>query len=191
MRKCRGVGGEVAVMEVSQVVGVRTRARTLALASASPPAAAAERVGSKRRKVAGAAGVVQNSYLQLRSRSLVMTSQRTPANSDGSRARCPSPTPDRLSRCSSNASSEVASVEDPRSPLRSGDPEVTGKRNSEGIELFRVSFDLNSSFHSLLSRLTTSWRPCHVISTAAEKGTSLFPTFPPFHCIFLNFYHLI
>ncbi|KAG1366611.1 putative cyclin-dependent kinase inhibitor 1 [Cocos nucifera] len=53
-----------------------------------------------------------------------MTSRRAPANSGGSRARCPSPAPDRLSRCSSNASSEVASVEEPRPPQRSGDPEV-------------------------------------------------------------------
>ncbi|XP_008797256.2 cyclin-dependent kinase inhibitor 1-like [Phoenix dactylifera] len=125
MRKCRGVAGEVAVMEVSQVVGVRTRARTLALSSAATAAAAAvERAGSKRRKVAGAARVVQNSYLQLRSRSLVMTSRGTPANSGSARARCPSPAPDRLSRCSSNASSEVASVEDRQPRLRSGDPEV-------------------------------------------------------------------
>lgn len=176
MRKCRGVGGEVAVMEASQVVGVRTRARTLALASASPAAAAAERAGSKRRKVAG---VVQNSYLQLRSRSLVMTSRRTPTNSGGPRARCPSPAPDRLSRCSSNASSEVASVEDPQPPLRSGNSEVSGTQNSDGIELVRVSFDLNSSFPSLFSRLRTAWRLCHVISSAAVRGTPIFPILPP------------
>lgn len=122
MRKCGGVGGEVAAMEVSQVVGVRTRARTLALSSASAAASAAEKAGSKRRKAAGGAGVVQNSYLQLRSRSIVMTPRvaRTPATSRGARARCPSPVPDRLSRCSSNASSEVASVEDHRRRLRSG-----------------------------------------------------------------------
>ncbi|XP_038973927.1 cyclin-dependent kinase inhibitor 1-like [Phoenix dactylifera] len=129
MRKCRGVGGEVGVMEVSQVVGMRTRSRTLALASASAAAAAAaaekERAGSKRRKAAEPAGV-QNSYLQLRSRSLVMTPRiaRTPANPGGPRARGPSPaSSDRLSRCSSNASSEVVSVEGRRRRLRSGDRE--------------------------------------------------------------------
>nr|XP_010943024.1 cyclin-dependent kinase inhibitor 1 isoform X2 [Elaeis guineensis] len=119
MGKCRGVGGGVAVMEVSQVVGMRTRSRTLALASAA--AAEKERAGSKRRKAAEPAGV-QNSYLQLRSRSLVMTTQiaRTPATSGGARAQCPSPA---SSRCSSNASCEVVSVEDRLRCLRSGDLE--------------------------------------------------------------------
>ncbi|EHA8587423.1 cyclin-dependent kinase inhibitor 1 [Cocos nucifera] len=109
-------------MEVSQVVGMRTRSRTLALASAA--AAEKERAGSKRRKAAEPVAI-QNSYLQLRSRSLVMTPQiaRTPANSGGTRARFPSPASSRLSRCSSNASSEVASVEDRLRCLRSGDLE--------------------------------------------------------------------
>lgn len=154
MRKCRGVGGEVAVMEVSQVVGMRTRSRTLALAStaAATEAAEKERAGSKRRKAAEPAAV-QNSYLQLRSRSLVITPRiaRTPASSGGPRARCPSPASSRLSRCSSNASSEVVSDEDRLRCVRPGDLEVSGTRSKDGIGLVTVSSNLNSSF----SRATT------------------------------------
>ncbi|CAD5169031.1 unnamed protein product [Musa acuminata subsp. malaccensis] len=91
-------------MEVTQDVGARTRARTLALASAAAVA------GSKRRNAAAPPPeVVQTStYLQLRSRHLVMMTRgktQRPANSSASSN--PDPSVERVSRCSSNASSEV------------------------------------------------------------------------------------
>ncbi|XP_010926378.1 cyclin-dependent kinase inhibitor 1 [Elaeis guineensis] len=117
MRKCKGIG-DAAVMEVTQVVGVRTRARTLALAAA----AAAARMGgsSKRRMAMVGSGEIQVSYLQLRSRSLVMKPRiaRSTANSGG--RRCPSSELGRISRRSSNASCETAPEE---LPSPSGDPE--------------------------------------------------------------------
>ncbi|RWV93270.1 hypothetical protein GW17_00044290 [Ensete ventricosum] len=103
--KCSRAVDELAVMEVTQVVGARTRARTLALASA------AAAVAGPKRKSTGAPPpqVVQaSSYLQLRSRRLVMMTPRKtqrPANSSASSN--PDPTVERVSRCSSNASSEV------------------------------------------------------------------------------------
>ncbi|CAL9090282.1 unnamed protein product [Musa acuminata var. zebrina] len=99
--KCSRAVDELAVMEVTQDVGARTRARTLALASAAAVA------GSKRRNAAAPPpAVVQTStYLQLRSRHLVMMTRgktQRPANSSN-----PDPSVERVSRCSSNASSEV------------------------------------------------------------------------------------
>ncbi|XP_010916641.1 cyclin-dependent kinase inhibitor 1 [Elaeis guineensis] len=105
-------------MEVTQVVGVRTRARTLALAAAT---AAGRGGSSKRRKAVGGSGEIQISYLQLRSRSLVMKPRimRSTVNSGG--RRCPSPDLGRISRCSSNASCEASPEE---RPSRSADSEV-------------------------------------------------------------------
>ncbi|XP_072973517.1 cyclin-dependent kinase inhibitor 5-like isoform X1 [Typha angustifolia] len=104
LRKCKEIG-ELAVMEVTQVVGVRTRAKTLALA-------AAEGARSRGRK-AGAASELQISYLQLRSRNVLMKPRttRTEQNSGGRRRS----TVDlgRISRCSSNASCEVPPEEPP------------------------------------------------------------------------------
>ncbi|CAL9761113.1 unnamed protein product [Musa acuminata subsp. burmannicoides] len=102
--KCSRAVDELAVMEVTQDVGARTRARTLALGSAAVVA------GSKRRNAAAPPPeVVQTStYLQLRSRHLVMMTRgktQRPANSSASSN--PDPSVERVSRCSSNASSEV------------------------------------------------------------------------------------
>lgn len=102
--KCSRAVDELAVMEVTQDVGARTRARTLALASAAAVA------GSKRRNAAAPPPeVVQTStYLQLRSRHLVMMTRgktQRPANSSASSN--PDPSVERVSRCCSNASSEV------------------------------------------------------------------------------------
>ncbi|KAF8405052.1 hypothetical protein HHK36_009949 [Tetracentron sinense] len=122
MRKCKGIG-EIAVMEVAQV-GVRTRARTLAMAAANATTANKRKIGS---------GELQLSspYIQLRSRRrLVITTDNpiSPANSDNYGRvvhcdRCSSARSDHapVSQCSSNESSEVV-----RESLRSVDPEAQG-----------------------------------------------------------------
>ncbi|CAL9129903.1 cyclin-dependent kinase inhibitor [Musa troglodytarum] len=102
--KCSRAVDELAVMEVTQVVGARTRARTLALSSGAAAA------GPKRRNAAAPPPeVVQtSSYLQLRSRRLVMLTRgktQRPVNSSASSN--PDPSVEGVSRCSSNASSEV------------------------------------------------------------------------------------
>ncbi|XP_008805250.2 cyclin-dependent kinase inhibitor 1-like [Phoenix dactylifera] len=105
-------------MEVTQVVGVRTRARTLALAAAG----AAEGSGSsKRRKAVVRSGEIQISYLRLRNRSLVMKPRITRSTMNSGGRRCPNPDLSRISRCSSNASCETAPEE---RFSRSADPEV-------------------------------------------------------------------
>lgn len=159
MRKCsRGIG-EVAVMEVTQVVGVRTRARALALAAASSGEAAHD-AGQKRRKVEG--GEFHVSYLQLRSRSLILTPGKnkrgvaaaaasdTPATSRSSAAPGNSGADgqcgaggggewDRVSRCSSNTSSEVlAAAPTERASSRSGRP-AREVREREARAWFGVS----------------------------------------------------
>ncbi|KAG1334644.1 cyclin-dependent kinase inhibitor 1 [Cocos nucifera] len=105
-------------MEVTEVVGVRTRARTLALAAA---AAGARGGSSKRRKAVVGSGEIQISYLQLRSRSLVMKPRITRSTVNSVGRRCPISDLGRISRCSSNTSCEAAREERP-SP--SADPKV-------------------------------------------------------------------
>lgn len=102
----------MAVMEVTQVAGVTTRARALAIASADAAAAAA--AVPKRRKAevdpAPSELVQTSSYIQLRSRRLVMTGRGEdppPRNSLNSTEKV-------VSRSSSNASSDVV-VEEPAS----------------------------------------------------------------------------
>ncbi|MQL84877.1 hypothetical protein Taro_017396 [Colocasia esculenta] len=132
MRKCgRGIG-EVAVMEVAEVAGVRTRARALALAAAAGGASgeAGRDARQKRRKVEG--GEFHVSYLQLRSRNLILTPAKNKkaaaaasdapaasrcsemAGNSGADGPCGSSCGDgecdRVSRCSSNASSEVVAA---------------------------------------------------------------------------------
>lgn len=98
MKKCKGTGG-IAVMEVSPV-GVRTRARTLALATAA-------------RKKKSQADEIRTR------RPENPIPARNPANSGRVRVdRCPSPDTLPLSRCSSNASCELVTQR-----LRSSDPE--------------------------------------------------------------------
>ncbi|PKA59511.1 Cyclin-dependent kinase inhibitor 3 [Apostasia shenzhenica] len=114
-RKCRTIG-EVAMMEVAQVVGVRTRARSLALASATPTAAVEVRGSPKKRKVPADGSdepeVMQIAYLELRSRKLVMT-QRDPRSAKNSaEQRCRSVEPGRISRCSSISSCEAVDEDD-------------------------------------------------------------------------------
>ncbi|XP_072979488.1 cyclin-dependent kinase inhibitor 1-like [Typha angustifolia] len=108
LRKCKRIQ-ELAAMEVTQVVGVRTRARRLAMEAA---AAAAE---------------IQISCLQLRSRSVVMKLRTARSASNSRRRGRLSPQIGRISRFSSNASPEVAAEE---RISRSGHTEVVGEFNS-------------------------------------------------------------
>ncbi|RWW62205.1 hypothetical protein BHE74_00030678 [Ensete ventricosum] len=141
---------ELAVMEVTQVVGARTRARTLALASA------AAAVAGPKRKSTGAPPpeVVQaSSYLQLRSRRLVMMTPRKtqrPANSSPSSN--PDPPVERVSRCSSNASSEVVFNE-----------QASRKQMPPSNEAQCEAGDLES-----MTEARSSWRRAEATPTQAE-----------------------
>jgi hypothetical protein len=123
MRKCRGAagGGEVAAVEVTQLVGVRTRSRAASAAGATSGGGAAK-VTPKRRKAlppatesaaAGSGGRDGSCYLRLRSRVLFK------APSSASPQKAPPVTADAtgaplaagLSRCSSTASSVDASAQ--------------------------------------------------------------------------------
>lgn len=118
MKKCKGIG-ELTVMEVSQVVGVRTRAMTTALVSAT-------KAGAKRRKAARSVSAeYQIAYLHLRNRRLMMTMppqiSRSGGKSSGSRSRrCPKPELSEISRCESNASCDQEAAE-----LQSDDQEAS------------------------------------------------------------------
>lgn len=103
VKKCRRFA-KVAAVEVAQVVGMRTRARSVALA-----AAAEKRVVSRRRKGnRSEGGDGQMAFLKLRSRSLVMAHRersKLALNSDG--GICGNG--ERIiSRCSSSSSCEAA-----------------------------------------------------------------------------------
>ena len=122
-RKCsRGVE-KLSVMEVTQVVGVRRRARVPAVAVAADAASARS---SKRRKTAPqrTTEVVQtSSYLQLRSRRLFMTFRRPRLLAANSAAYSTGPAVEGVSRCSSNVSGDVVvdeqvSRRNPKSLLR-------------------------------------------------------------------------
>lgn len=86
-RKCKGIG-EIAVMEVSPV-GVRTRARSLALALSS--------AGKRKRTLSG----------DFRSRRIPAQARNSPDSVQIPTDRSPSPDPVLTSRCSSNGSSEL------------------------------------------------------------------------------------
>ncbi|XP_077251484.1 cyclin-dependent kinase inhibitor 3-like [Tasmannia lanceolata] len=106
MKKCKGIG-EIGVMEAAQI-GVRTRARTLALAAATG-----------KRKNSGRISPKEFSNLRSSRRSLARISHRKSTNSGRIPAdRCPSHDRIPISRCSSNGSCELV-VES----LRSGDLE--------------------------------------------------------------------
>ncbi|OVA10448.1 Cyclin-dependent kinase inhibitor [Macleaya cordata] len=124
MKKCKAMlGHEVAVLEVGhQHVGVRTRARTLAMAgtaSTTATTAAAAAAAAKKRKISTTSSELQftSSFIQLRSRrKLLITSENSisPTNSENSISACvipsnscSSPSSDHVrtaSRCSSNGS---------------------------------------------------------------------------------------
>ncbi|XP_020702905.1 cyclin-dependent kinase inhibitor 1-like [Dendrobium catenatum] len=101
MKKCRRIT-KVAVMEVTQVVGMRTRARSLALA-----AAAELRVSRKRKAGRSENGELQMAYLKLRSRSLVMTHRDQSKLAGISDGRICGNGERIISRCSSSSSCEA------------------------------------------------------------------------------------
>ncbi|XP_065015713.1 cyclin-dependent kinase inhibitor 1-like [Musa acuminata AAA Group] len=123
-RKCsRGVE-KLSVMEVTQVVGVRRRARVPAVAVAADAASARS---SKRRKTAPqrTTEVVQtSSYLQLRSRRLFMTFRRPRLLAANSAAYSTGPAVEGVSRCSSNVSGDV----------------VVDEQEGEGLERLTCNF---------------------------------------------------
>lgn len=122
IRKCKGTGavGEMTVMEVTQVVGVRTRSRAM-------KAAAMAKANYKEQ-----AEAELEAYLELRSRRLFISPRITrPAVNSGSR-RCNisklEASSSMLSRCSSTSSLADAKLEkdtSERCHLRSGDAEVS------------------------------------------------------------------
>ncbi|KAF3320681.1 cyclin-dependent kinase inhibitor 1-like protein [Carex littledalei] len=126
IRKCKGTGavGEMTVMEVTQVVGVRTRSRAM-------KAAATANANFKEAEVELAG------YLELRSRRLFMAPRITrPAVNSGGR-RCNiskmEASSGMLSRCSSTSSLAGAKFEEDtaeHSNLRSGAAEVANDQES-------------------------------------------------------------
>ncbi|KAL6635179.1 hypothetical protein ACP70R_027850 [Stipagrostis hirtigluma subsp. patula] len=148
MRKCRGAAGEeVAAVEVTQVVGVRTRSRSASAAVAPPAGGVAKVSASRRRKplppapetVGDSAAAVGDSggcYLQLRSRMLFKAPPpqpsplglRTEAAGAGQGAALPAG----LSRCSSTASSVDASAHERSHACRSHAEEASGDHVPEG-----------------------------------------------------------
>ncbi|XP_047061166.1 cyclin-dependent kinase inhibitor 1-like isoform X2 [Lolium rigidum] len=120
MRKCRGaVGDEVAAMEVTQAVGVRTRSRAAAVAVAKrtrrplppSPLRAASAAVAAAASPAGGGQTGGSCYLKLRSRMLFMAPPppSTPASNPKADAGHPVAPAAGLSRCSSTASSVDAS----------------------------------------------------------------------------------
>lgn len=189
MRKCRGIG-EVAVMDVSQVVGVRTRAMTTALAAAA-------KVAKRKRAVSATTAEYQIAYLQLRSRSLVMTlpprisrSEVIKSDSSGS-PWCLSVDRGEISRCESNASCEVPE-------LRSDDHReaVEGSETAACYSSFRREREMTPlsnrreelyDLESTAERQSVSPRPTAVMTpsdaeideffaAAEKKETQLFAT---------------
>ncbi|KAJ3695880.1 hypothetical protein LUZ60_001257 [Juncus effusus] len=124
MRKCRGgagAKGDMAVIEVTQMVGVRTRSRALKAAAMAKALVKKEAEGEL------------EGYLELRSRRLFMAPRITRAQASSGGRKSGGSTnaasfSGRISRCSSNGSKPVEKPEEESSEqlhLRSGDTEVT------------------------------------------------------------------
>lgn len=134
MRKCRGAAGEeVAAVEVTQVVGVRTRSRS---AAATAVAGGVAKVAPRRNKAltpaangepaaVGADGDGGSCYIHLRSRMLFMAPPQQPSflapaeaagAGQGAAALAAG-----LSRCSSTASSVDVGAQDKSHACRYGD----------------------------------------------------------------------
>ena len=139
MRKCRGAAGEeVAGVEVTQVVGVRTRSRT---AAAPVPAGGVAKVAPRRKKALappsvaagepGAGGDGGSCYIKLRSRTLFLAppqqpsaAPRVPVPAEAAGAGQGAALVAGLSRCSSTASSVDVGCQDRNLACRSGAAEV-------------------------------------------------------------------
>ncbi|CAN6233334.1 unnamed protein product [Urochloa humidicola] len=141
MRKCRGAAGEeVAGVEVTQVVGVRTRSRSVAAAPVVVTGGVAKVAAARRKKAltpttnemageAGAAGGDGGScYIKLRSRTLFMAPPRAPVPAEGVGAvgQGSAALAAGLSRCSSTASSVDVGCRDRSLACRSDAAEVGG-----------------------------------------------------------------
>uniref|UniRef100_A0A0D9YYJ6 Cyclin-dependent kinase inhibitor domain-containing protein n=1 Tax=Oryza glumipatula TaxID=40148 RepID=A0A0D9YYJ6_9ORYZ len=149
MRKFRGATGEeLAAMEVTQVVGVRTRSRSAAAAGATTTKVqAASAASTRRRKALLPTAVVGTTrrdggscYLQLRSRMLFMApprpapAARAPvvAEAAGSGNGAAAHAAAGLSRCSSTASSVDAAAQDRSLAYRSDVAEAGSEHVPEG-----------------------------------------------------------
>ena len=140
MRKCRGAAGEeVAGVEVTQVVGVRTRSRTAA--APAPPAGGVAKVAPRRKKALAPPNVAEGEpaaggdsgscYIKLRSRTLFMAppqqpsaAPRVPVPAEAAGAGQGAALVAGLSRCSSTASSVDVGCQDRNLACRSGAAEV-------------------------------------------------------------------
>ncbi|KAF8730303.1 hypothetical protein HU200_017287 [Digitaria exilis] len=144
MRKCRGAAGEeVAGVEVTQVVGVRTRSRTAAAPAAAGGGVAKVAAAPRRKKPAAltppnvaaeepaAGGEGGGCYIKLRSRTLFMAPPQQPpaprapgtAATAGAAGQVAAIAPG-LSRCSSTASSVDAGAQERSLACRSDAAEV-------------------------------------------------------------------
>nr|CAB3505060.1 unnamed protein product [Digitaria exilis] len=146
MRKCRGAAGEeVAGVEVTQVVGVRTRSRTAAAPAAAGGGVAKVAAAPRRKKPAAltppnvaaeepaAGGEGGGCYIKLRSRTLFMAPPQQPpaprapgtAATAGAAGQVAAIAPG-LSRCSSTASSVDAGAQERSLACRSDAAEAGG-----------------------------------------------------------------
>ncbi|KAF8779900.1 hypothetical protein HU200_002169 [Digitaria exilis] len=147
MRKCRGAAGEdVAGVEVTQVVGVRTRSRTAAVPAAAGGGVAKVAAAPRRKKPAAltppnvaaeepaAGGEGGGCYIKLRSRTLFMAppqqqppAPRAPGTAEaaGAAGQVAAIAPG-LSRCSSTASSVDAGAQERSLACRSDAAEAGG-----------------------------------------------------------------
>uniref|UniRef100_A0A0A9B1R9 Uncharacterized protein n=1 Tax=Arundo donax TaxID=35708 RepID=A0A0A9B1R9_ARUDO len=164
MRKCRGAAGEeVAAVEVTQVVGVRTRSRA---AAAPAVAGGVVKVAPKRRKAlppatemegepaaVGPGGGSGSCYLQLRSRTLFKAPPSVPRATkpaEAAGAGQGAVLAAGLSRCSSTASSVDASAQEwsaacrPEAAEAGGDhiPEGSATNSGSGLDRERLENSL-------------------------------------------------
>ncbi|GJN22371.1 hypothetical protein PR202_gb09927 [Eleusine coracana subsp. coracana] len=146
MRKCRGAAGEA--VEVTQVVGVRTRSRAASSAAGGASGGGVAKVVQKRKKVlppattemaaepSAAMGSGGSCYLQLRSRMLFKAPSsssplKPPSTAEAAGHGAP-PLMAVLSRCSSTASSVDASAQEKSAACRCDGSEAGGDHVPEG-----------------------------------------------------------
>ncbi|KAL5207598.1 hypothetical protein ABZP36_032033 [Zizania latifolia] len=201
MRKCKGVTGEeVAAVEVTQVVGVRTRSRSASVATATRGAVVKVQASSRRRKAlltAGdsAVGTRRDSgscYLQLRSRMLFMAGP--PARAPGEAAEGAGNGAAHaagLSRCSSTASSVDVAGQDRSLACRSDVadaasehvPEISASDSASGHDREKREMTPSSFLPGDVSDLESDLagqkrsRPLHSATAAAQEAAR--PLMPP------------
>ncbi|GJM86936.1 hypothetical protein PR202_ga02840 [Eleusine coracana subsp. coracana] len=142
MRKCRGAAGEA--VEVTQVVGVRTRSRAASSAAGGASGGGVAKVVQKRKKVLppattemaaepAAMGSGGSCYLQLRSRMLFKAPSSSPLKPTSTAEAASHGAPPLmavLSRCSSTASSVDASAQERSAACRcdGSEAEITSRK---------------------------------------------------------------